>query len=127
MKNIVQKRRFKKAVKVLQSMCRLFAAINIVHAARLKEAAYQRQAVLVTSVFYIGVAKKKVYRKKMAMHESFIRRMAILIQTRWRMFFAWTVRMEKIRVFNDWMRRRNFGATKLQSIVRVYFAKLATP
>eukprot|EP00605_Chrysophyceae_sp_TOSAG23-4_P001628 GSChrysophyteH1.ASY1.ANO1.1788.1 assembled CDS len=123
-KNIVEKRKRKRAVYVLQRMCRLFASINIVQRRRLQWAAYQRKAVLITSVFYIAVAKKKVFRMRSLLHENYINRMATLMQTRWRMYFAKCVRLEKLRLYNEWLAKRNFGATKFQSIVRVYFSKL---
>ena len=123
-KVIVQKRRVKKAVKVLQSMCLIFIAINRVYYRRKEIARYQRKAIVVTSIFRIALAKKKVYRKKISLHATYINRMAILIQTRWRMFYAWTVFEHKRSLYKKWLAECNHGATKFQSIVRVYFAKL---
>jgi len=123
-KVIVRKRQVKAAIKVLQRMCRLFVAINRVHYRRLEVARFQRKAVVVTSIFYIALAKKRVFRRKIALHDAYIFRIVRLMQTRWRICWAKMVRKEKRRLYHEWLRKRNFGATKFQSIVRVYFAKL---
>ncbi len=123
-KVIVQKRRVKAAVRVLQSMCRIFIAINRVYYRRQQVARIHRMATRVTSVFHVAVAKKRVFRRKLELHNAYIYRIVTLMQTRWRMYYAWTIRMEKKRLYLEWLRKRTFGATKFQSIVRVYFAKL---
>jgi len=123
-KVIVRKRQVKAAIKVLQSMVHVFVAINRVYYRRLEIARYQRKAVVVTSIFYIALAKKKVFRRKQALHDAYIYRIVCLMQTRWRMCWATMVRYEKIRLYKEWLRKRVHGATKFQSIVRVYFAKL---
>jgi hypothetical protein len=123
-KVIVRKRQIKKAIYILQRMCRLFSAINIVNKKRLAAATYQRKAVVITSIFYIAVAKKRVFRKKQNLHENYIFRIVTLIQTHWRMHYAYKILIEKKRIFNELINKRNYGATKFQSIIRVYFSKL---
>ena len=123
-KRIVAHRRRKRAIYVLQRMCRLFVAISRVHYKRRAYRVHQHRVVLITSVFHIAKAKKAVHRMKLQMHANFLYRMANIIQCRYRIWLAKT-ELQRLRdLYQEWLRKRYFGATKFQSIVHVYFAKI---
>ena len=120
---IVEKRRRKKAVAKLQRMCYWFVAINRMHYKRCAYKVQQRYAILITSVFYIAKARKRVYRRKQELHKSFLNKQATLIETHWRMHYAYKLRMQKLALYHEWLRKREYGTMKIQSIARVCFAK----
>jgi len=120
---IVEKRRRKKAVYKLQRMCRLFVAINRVFYKRRERERHNRKALVVTSIFRIALAKKRMFRRRMELYERYKRIMCIKLQTRWRMHWAKGIRLHRQRLRQEFLRKQQFGAIKMQSIARVYFAK----
>jgi hypothetical protein len=123
-KRIVEHRRRKWAVYILQRMVKLFVAKARVFYKRRAYWAHQRKAVLITTVFHIAKAKKRVLRIKQNLYADFLNRTALLIQTRYRIMLA-RAELERRRAeYQEWLRKRYLGACKFQSIVRVYFAKM---
>lgn len=123
-KRIVAHRRRKRAIYILQRMCRLFCAINIVHAKRKAYWAHQRRVVLITSIFHIAKAKKRMFRLRQEQYANYLFRMATIIQCRYRIRLAQLELGRRRAAYLEYLRQRDFGATKFQSIVRVYFAKI---
>ena len=122
-KGITERRRRKKAVAVLQSMCRVFIAINRVFYKRRERDRLHRRVLLITSVFRIAKAKKIVLRRRMHLNATFRLNMCVKLQTRWRIYLAKCFRHRLWLEHQEWLRKRYYGAAKFQSIVRVRMAK----
>jgi hypothetical protein len=122
-KGIAERRRRRRAVATLQSMCRLFVAKNRVFYKRQQRDRLNRKVAIITSVFRIARAKKIALRRRLHLYETFRLNCCVKLQTRWRMYQAKCVLLERRRAYQDWLRRRYVGATKFQSVVRVMFAK----
>lgn len=120
---LAERRRRKRAIRVLQAMCRLFIAKNRVYYRRKQVKRINHCAVVLTSIFWMCIAHAKVRRRKLELYALFKVKMAIMIQLCWRKHRDYGRLLKLREEYRLYMVKCNFGATKMQSIVRMYFSK----
>lgn len=121
---IIKKRIFDKAIHRLHQMALLFLAKSRMYYRRQEHNRINHAAVIVTSIMWIGIAHKKVARRKGELHADFIRRSITLIQVHWRIYLAKCLRMKLYNEFMVYTELRRKSAFKIQGMARTYFAKL---
>jgi len=123
-KNIASYRRTQHAIAVLQSMCRVLVAKCRVYYKRYEKNRTQRAAMKLTTIMWIAYAKGKVKKRKQELFGAYYIECVIRTQSWWRMQMALECRRKLFRAWQHWQYKRLYGATKMQSIGRVYLAKI---
>lgn len=123
-KNIASWRRTQHAIAVLQSMCRVCIAKCRVYYKRYEKNRTQRASIRVTTIMWMALAKGRVKKRRQQLYGAYYLSCVIRTQSWWRMQLALECRRKLFRAWLNWQNKRKFGATKMQSIGRVYLAKI---
>ena len=123
---LAAKRQRKRAIITLHRMALMFLAKSRFYYRKIEVFNINRAATRITSMLYIAKALKRCQRRRMEINREFIRRKVTMLQTHWRVYLAKTLRQKRHRERQARLERRRVGATKFQSVVRMFqsFAKI---
>ena len=121
--SMLERRRYLKAILMIQLVVKRFYSKMQAYRLRMERERLHDAAVRVTSIMWIAVALGRVKRRKKFLYEQMLNKMAIIIQRRYRHYFVVMTRWRAQMEYEEFVRRQHFGATKMQSIVRMVFAK----
>jgi len=108
---------------LLQRIVRGFLGRCRTFAMRAYNRKVQLSALILTSIFHVARARKRVKRRKQHLRMRLKNEMASKIQLCWRKHRDRGILAEKRRLYQKYLAARQFGALKMQSIARIYFAR----
>lgn len=121
-KQILETRKFVNAILRVQGCVRIFQAKLVAAIKRKIKNRENDAAFIITSVFRIPVALKKVQARKAYLLYVFRNKVAIKIQVHWRMYMAYCVLKRLIKQRDAYLVLRQNAAVVIQALARRYFA-----
>ena len=109
---------------LLQRVSRGFTARMKVKVIRDEFIAIDRAASLITTIFYMAIARKVVKRRKLYLAQLFRNQMACRIQMCYRLHYSRNIAKRLRLARQKLLARREFGALKMQSVARIYFSRI---
>ena len=108
---------------LLQKLMRGFLARARTHLLRKNERKRQHSAIVVTTIFRIAIALKKVKRRRQYLRNQMKNDKAMMIQLCWRKHRDLGRLYAKRAAYRALLARREFGALKLQTAAYIFFAR----